>query len=188
MIEHLITRTKDILLKSGLSYIVAHFDDLESVNLLGESVQEIMDMPLALLEKFSYQENFFAITTRENRIRISSFAQKFPVLFAGPVSYGRARFLHEILCQRVVELTDKECALGLEFLANKFEREHYEYYLFYLQMREYLRGVCDLDIRIQIVEGWENFKTTYDIAEEKISKLYHDSRVKKYERLKEISD
>lgn len=188
MIEHLITRTKDILLKSGLSYIVAHFDDLESVNLLGESVQEIMDMPLVLLEKFSYQENFFAITTRENRIRISSFAKKFPVLFAGPVAEPRARILHEILCQRVVKLTDKECVSALEVLANKYEREDYEYYLYYLQMREYLRGVCDLDIKIQIVEGCENFKTTYDIAEEEISKLYHNSKVKKYERLEEISN
>ena len=181
MIERLINRAKEIVLKSGLSYIGEHFEELEDINLLGDTVEEIMDMPLFLLEGFSYPESFSTIKKQENRLRINMFAKQFPLLFSSaPVTYPKAKFLEDILCERILELSDAECALGIDFLANKYEKEEYEYYIHFLKLREELKGVIALDITIQIVD---HFKNSYDIAEEQIALLYEKAKRVTYEKI-----
>lgn len=181
MIEQLITRAKEIVLKSGLSYIGEHLEELEGVNLLGDTVEEILDMPLLLLEGFSYPESFSAIKKQEHRLRIRMFAKKFPFLFnSAPVTYPKAKFLEEVLCERIIELSDDECSSGIGFLANRYEKQDYDYYIHFLRLREELKGIIDLDVTIQIVN---HFKNSYDIAEEQIALLYENARRVTYKKI-----
>ena len=184
MIDELINNAKKVLEESCLSYISSRFSDLNDANLLGTSVSEIMDMPLHLLLGFSYLENFFAIKRLENRKRISSFADKYPSLFSSaPVSYAKAKFLEDVLCERMITLTDEECIPVLEFLSAccEWEKEDYERYIHYLRMREALKDYRHLNITYQL----EGFKSTYEIAEELASSIYHEAKIKKYECISE---
>lgn len=180
MIDRLINNCRKILIQDKLFYIAHHLDELEDINLVGQNTKEVMSMPPELLHGFSYPENFFAIKKLEHRERITLFAQKFPALFSSaPCTYPKARFIEEILCEKVLPLSDEECVEAISFLQTRYETESYEYFRHYLTMRENLKDEIDLGVCVEIRDG---FVSTYDIAEKETEKVIKNARMVRYER------
>lgn len=163
MIDGLISKCKAIFEQSGLVCISRNFLKFEEANLIGNTPEEILELPLRVLESCNYKESVFIIYRLGNRKKLKELWHVFPNWFWGcPLTFSQAKYIDEIICNRFLDMTKQENIEALDFLSTCYEEKQYWGYRLYLSRRDLLKGCIDLPVKIERTTYNE---TTYDWAE-----------------------
>lgn len=156
-------RAKRILREEGLGHISKEkFSDLEEINLIGDTTEEILGLPLSVAKCMNQHENSFLLEQKVSREKIRELSEREPSLFQTILTYPAAKYIEEIFLEDKMGLTFYEHIEAIAHVKNYYHPEEYERYKRYLYIRQQVKQYEVLDL---CPHDFGYYYSAYDKAE-----------------------